>query len=499
MKKYIVNLILIISTNLMISGCDNYLDVNTPSGVQVESTLGMKDIIGPVMKNTVLANYYATTVFSNYVQNFGSYGYGASGLTSLEGTWNIIYTDILPNINVLETKAAETGSLHYGAVIKILEAINIGFAVECWGDVPYSQTSNPANYPYPTLDDGKIVYTQALTLLNEAIATLEAPDSSGQLLGNEDIIYGGGTNAFGKWLRAAYTFKARMQLKMMKNGGTTAADVLTSIAKGFTSNADDFQLNYPSDKNNPYYITNVIQRSTSNFYYALNDQLISLMNGNQYPFAGAITEDPRLSAMFVKETGVGVPSPVGTPWRGFMNGGDGESSDGQPGNVYYKNGGFFTSSTSPLLLLTYSEALFIKAEAEFLANGGSTTSAGTTAGGYSAYLAGIQANMDKLGVNGTVYLADASVAVGQSNLKLNNIMREKYIANIHSTETFSDFRRYNFSPNVFKGLAIRVQQPSDEYLGKWYTKAIYPTSETNTNANIPYDETSSVTNIWLFE
>jgi hypothetical protein len=499
MKNNIKNLVLIISVIFLVNGCDNYLDVNTPSGAQEESTLEMKDIIGPVMKNTVMANYYASTVFSNYAQNFGSYGYGASGFTSLGSTWNIIYTDILPDIKVLEAKAIKNEAHHYGAVIKILKAINISFAVECWGDVPYSQASDPTNYPYPALDDGKIVYNQALALLNEAIATLEAPDASGKFLGNEDIIYGGGANAFNKWLKAAYTYKARMQLKMIKNGGTATSDVLTSISKGFTSNADDFQLNYPSDKNNPYYITNVIQRSTSNFYYALNDQLISLMNGNQYPFVGTITEDPRLSSMFVKETGVGVPSPAGTPWRGFMNGGDGESSDGQPGNVYYKDGGFYTSSNSPLLLLTYSEALFIKAEAEFLANGGSITSAGTTASGYGAYLAGIQANMTKLGVNGAAYIADASVDVGQSNLKLNNIMREKYIANIHSTETFSDFRRYNFSANVFKGLALRVQQPNDEYQGKWYTKAIYPSTETNTNSNIPYNESSSVTNIWLFE
>lgn len=499
MKNNIKNLILIISTIFMITGCDNYLDVNTPSGAQEESAIGMKDIIGPVMKNTVLANYYATTVFGNYVQNFGSYGYGASGFTSLGSTWNIIYTDILPDINVLEAKATESGALHYGAVIKILEAINISFAVECWGDVPYSQTNDPINYPYPTLDDGKIVYNQALTLLNEAITTLESADPSGQLLGNEDIIYGGGADAFGKWLRAAYTFKARMQLKMMKNGGTTTSDVLTSLSKGFNSNLDDFQLNYPTDKNNPYYSINITQRGSSNFYYALNDQLISLMNGNQYPFVGTITEDPRLSSIFVNETGVGVPSPAGTPWRGFMNGGDGESSDGQPGNVYYKDGGFYTSSTSPLLLFTYSEALFIKAEAEFLANGGSTTSAGTTASGYSAYLAGIQASMDKLGVNGAAYIADASVDVGQSNLQLHNIMREKYISNIHNTETYNDFRRYNFSSDVFKGLALRVQQPDDEYAGKWFTKAIYPTTETNTNSNIPYDESSSVTNIWLFE
>ncbi|WP_372757095.1 SusD/RagB family nutrient-binding outer membrane lipoprotein [Mariniflexile sp.] len=499
MKKHIIQLTLIVSTFFIAVGCDGYLDVNTPSGVQDESALGAKDLMGPIMRNTVTANYYAAITFGNYVQYFGSYGFGASGFTTNASTWNVIYTDILPNIKTLKTKTAETGALHYAAVADILEAINISFAVECWGDVVYSQATEPNIYQYPSLDDGKTVYNQAFELLNNAIETLEAPDASGILLGSEDIIYGGGTGAYAKWLRAAYTYKARMQLKMMKNGGTTAADVLASISKGFTSNDDDFQLDYPSDKTNPYYATNVTQRSTSNFFYALNDQLISLMNGSQYPFNGTITEDPRLTAMFVKETSVGVASPSTDPWRGFLNGGTGLSSDGQSGNVYYKDGGFHTSSTSPLILMTYAEAMFIKAEAEFLANGGTTTSTGTTASGYSAYLAGIEANIAKLGVNGTAYLADTAVNVGQANLQLNHIMKEKYIANIHNTETFSDFRRYNFSANVFKGLALRIQQPEDEYLGKWFVRAVYPTSETDSNPNIPYDETTCVNSIWLFQ
>ena len=498
MKKYIIILTLIVSTIFMTVGCDDYMDVNTPSGVMDVNLLEMKDIMGPVMKNTVIANYYAATVFGNYVQNFGGYGNTSSGYTSASATWNVIYTDILPNIQTIQNKAADKGALHYGAVAQILEAINISFAVECWGDVVYSEASDPSNYQYPTLDSGQAVYNQAFDLLNEAIATLEGSDTSGYILGDEDLIYGGGSAAFNQWLKAACTFKARMQLKMMKNGGTTAADVLASIANGFTSNDDDFQLNYPSDKNNPYYIVNVIQRSTSNYHNALNDQLISLMNGNQYPFDD-LDEDPRLSAMFVKEIGVGVPAPSSDPWRGFINGGDGESFDGEPGNVYYKDGGFHTSDTSPLVFMTYAEAMFIKAEAEFLASGGNTTSTGTSASGYSAYLSGITANMNKLGVYANDYVYDESVDVGQSNLQLHNIMREKYIANIHNTETFSDFRRYEFSPEVFRGLALRIEQPDDEFFGQWFRRTIYPTSETNTNTNILYDETSSVTSIWLFE
>ncbi len=496
MKNNIIRSILTLTLAFITIGCNDYLDVNTIPGEKTESELGPKDLLAPVLKNSILANYYAASVTSNYTQYFGSYGYGASAESSCASAWNVIYTDILPNIGLIKEKVASSGAIHYGAIADIVTAINLSTAVELWGDVVYSQATQPEVYPYPILDDGETVYFQALDLLNSAISALQSTDNSGLIVGSEDMIYGGDLD---KWLRAAYTFKARMQLKLMKNGGTSASDVLSSINNGFTSNADNFMLSYTdAPSNNPYYTINVVQRSTSNFYYAPNDQLISLMNGSQYPFA-TITEDPRLSAMFVKETGVGIPAPSTDPWRGFLNGGLGESSDGNSGNTYYKDGGYYTSASSPLILITYSEAMFIKAEAAFLANGGTTTSVGATTDSYSAYLAGIGAHMDMLGVSSGAYLADASVAVGAGNLALNNIMREKYIADFHSIETYNDFRRYNFSPDVFKGLDVRVYQPEDEYAGQWFRRAYYPENESNSNDNISTVESSSVTNIWLFE
>jgi len=496
MKNNIIKSILTLTLAFITVGCNDYLDVNTIPGEKTEGELGPKDLLAPVLKNTVLANYYAASVTSNYTQYFGSYGYGASAESSFASAWNVIYTDILPNIGLIKEKVASSGAIHYGAIADIITAINMSTAVELWGDVVYSQATQPEVYPYPILDDGETVYFEALDLLNSAISALQATDNSGLVVGTEDMIYGGDLD---KWLRAAYTFKARMQLKLMKNGGTSASDVLSSINNGFTSNADNFKLSYAdAPSNNPYYTINVVQRSTSNFYYAPNDQLISLMNGSQYPFA-TITEDPRLTAMFVKETGVGVPAPSTDPWRGFLNGGTGESSDGNGGNTFYKDGGYYTSASSPLILITYAEAMFIKAEAAFLANGGNTTSVGSTAESYAAYLAGIGAHMDMLGVSGGAYLADASVAVGAGNLALNNIMREKYIAHFHSTETYNDFRRYNFSPDVFKGLAVRLGLPEDEYYGQWFRRGYYPENESNSNTNITSDESSSVTSIWLFE
>ncbi|MFV0566209.1 MAG: SusD/RagB family nutrient-binding outer membrane lipoprotein [Flavobacteriaceae bacterium] len=490
--KYILILTLVLAT----VGCSNYLDVNTRPGEKDESELGLKDLLAPILKNTVTANYYAASVTGNYTQYFGGYGYQSAFQSSCASTWSVMYTDVFPNIGLMKEKAIENEAIHYNAIIDIITAVNLSTAVELWGDVVYSQATQPEQYPYPTLDDGKTVYTQALGLLESAIAQLQANDSSGIIVGEEDMIYGGDLN---KWLRAAYTFKARFQLKLMKNGGTTASDVLESINNGFSSNDDNFVLSYiDAPNNNPYYTINVVQRSTANYYNAPNDQLISLMNGNQYPF-NAIAEDPRLTAIFVKETGVGVAAPDTDPWRGFLNGGTGQSSDGNSGNAFYKDGGFYTSASSPLILMAYAEAMFIKAEAAFLANGGTSTSIGANAESYNAYLEGISASMAMLGVNGSDYLADTSVAVGVANLALHNIMREKYIANFHSTETYNDFRRYNFSPDVFMGLEVRLDQEEDEYAGQWFKRIFYPEGETNSNTNIPYDESTSVENVWLYE
>jgi len=485
------NIVILVLFAVSFTACDDYLDVNTPSDAQNVADLDMKDIMGPVMLNTVYTDYYAARSYGNYTQYFGSYGSGAAGITSASSSWSNIYSKVLPNIKVIREKASDQGAIHYGAVAKIIEAINVSFAVESWDNIPYSQVGVPFEFTNPALDDGQQVYNQALILLNEAISALEGSDSSLISMGAEDLIYDGD---FDKWLRAAYTFKARMQLKMMKNGGTTASDVLATINNGFTSNSDNFELFFPEGKINPYYSDNILSRSTSNFFYAPNDQIVSMMNGTTYPFEGGVVNiDPRLPAIFENE------GAVGDPWRGFMNGGTGESSDGEPANTYYKDGGYYTRADSPLIMITYAEAMFIKAEATFLANGGTTTNVGANAAAYAAYMEGINASMSKIGVDGSSYMADASVDVGQAGLMLNHIMKEKYIANIHNTETFSDMRRYNFSSDVFKGLALRLEEDSEsEYQGKWFRRAIYPLSEADTNTNVDYTESNSIIDVWLF-
>ena len=492
MNNIITKIVVIALLAVGFTGCDDYLDVNTPASSVSRDQLDMKDIMAPVMHSTVYAQYTAATVLGNYTQYFGSYGSGAAGKAELGSTWNDVYLYALPNLKAIKEMSVEQGALHYGAISDILVAINIGLAADVWDNVPFSQAANPEEYPFPKFDAQEQVYSDIFNLLNNAISVLESSDSSNINLGSEDLIYGGNIE---KWLKAAYTIKARFQLRMMKKGLATPNDVLASIEKGLSSNGDDYQLFFPENKINPWYQANVLSRNTGNFYRAPNDQLISMMNGATYPFESGILEiDPRLPAIFENE------GAAGDPWRGFMNGGQGESSDGEAANTYYKDGGYYTSSDSPLILINYAEAMFIKAEALFLANGGTITSAGSTQEAYDAYMAGISASMGEIEVDGSNYMADAVVAVGSEGLMLNHIMKEKYIANIHNTETYDDMRRYNFSADVFKGLALRLEEDSEsEYEGQWFRRAVYPLSEANTNTNIQQDESSSVVDVWLFK
>lgn len=499
MKNFILKTILFTSVIILFTRCNDYLDVNTPSESVPEEELNMRDIFAPIELNYTFANYEAQRVLGNYVQNFGSYGADAAGPTEADATWSLLYTTVLPNIKVVKKKADALNATHFKAVAQIIEVMSITLAVDLWDKVPYSQIGKPLEYTQPVFDDGKEVYNKAILLLNESISALENPDPSDIKIQN-DLFYKGSTK---KWLKAAYTYKARLQLHMMKNGGTTAADVLASINKGFTSNADDMELNFPKDKFNGYYVYGVARRVTGNSYIAPNDQLISLLNGSTYPFeSGTIKIDPRLPLIFQRQNSDREEiDDDTTPWRGFMNGGEGQSSDGEPANTFYFDGGFYSEEQAPLVLMSYAEAMFIKAEAEFLVNGGTTTSTGTNENAYQAYLKGIEANMNKLKAKASDYLADTGVNVGKANLMLNHIMKEKYIANIHNTETYNDFRRYNFSSDVFKGLALRLEESgSGDYAGKWFRRAVYPSSERATNqTNVEANYKEPIISVWWAE
>jgi hypothetical protein len=141
------------------------------------------------------------------------------------------------------------------------------------------------------------------------------------------------------------------------------------------------------------------------------------------------------------------------------------SKDAYNAGVIGSTGSFQVRPVSDQDILTYYEMCFIKAEVYMRK--------GDAADAYTAYIAGIQANMDKMqakltewkgaGFNknaaGVVipdmepmnpddiasYMASSAVAQGPGTLSMSDIMLQKYIAMGCSIENWNDMRRFDFS------------------------------------------------------
>lgn len=499
MKKYIAKTIIITLLIIGFTGCSgSYFDVNTPSGTAQPEQLRMGDLLGPIIYRTMNGQLYsAEQAFGNYTQYFVGQGGTAAGETTASGLWSSVYLYALPNLKTIKEKADQAGAIHYAAVADILTAINLGIATDTWDNIPFSEASFGQENLFPSFDSQESIYTQIFSLLDNAIALLQTTDTSDFPLSTGDIIYGGDTD---KWLRAAYTLKARYQLHLVNKGTTSASDVLATIANGFTSNSDNFEMFFEEKNINPWYSQEVLSRETGNFHDDLASQFVSSMNGDYYPFESGVVEiDPRLPIL--GQNG------GDAEWKGFVSGGGGLAPDGTPGNAQFlgdpdKNVfGYYTALDSPIMLISYAEALFIKAEAAFLANGGTDTSVGSTTEAYTAYMDGIAASMDMYGVDESAksdYMADTAIDVGEGSLMLHHIMKEKYIHDFLNPETFVDYRRYNFSDNVFTGLTIREEQDSSgDYAGEWFTRATYPSTELNRNRSVvEANQKTPVTPVW---
>ncbi|MBP6460674.1 MAG: SusD/RagB family nutrient-binding outer membrane lipoprotein [Crocinitomicaceae bacterium] len=484
---------------------DSYFDVNTPSNAVPADKIAMKDVLSPCIQYTMNAQFNAASNIAQVDQHITTIVNDRQGidnqyLATLDGYWRIVYTQALPNIQVLEQKAIATNSSHYLGIAKVLKAINIGTTTDLYGDIPYSESLLGTAALYPKYDSQQAIYTEIIKLLDESIALFSAPNTSTLAPGSEDLIYQG---KIANWTKAAYTFKARFQLHLSKiNGATTTANaVLASLSKGFTSNADDFQLKYNSVNINPWYSTQV-GLFTGNVFYAISNHFISYMNGSVsgvFPFTSpTVTMDPRMPLLVdmrsYSSAGVTGTQPVlAAGYVGTTNG-TGTSSSAKIGTQF-----FYSKVDAPLVYLSFSEAKFMEAEAQFLLAGGTPTTVGTNAAANAAYLAGIGANMDKIGIaaaDKNAYIADASITKGAAALELKDIMRQKFIALFLNPETFTDYRRYDFSTNAFKNLKIPVNTDPVNG-GKWMRRIVYSTNERSANAaNYSANFKPMVTPVW---
>ncbi len=470
-KIIIFALILISATS-----CSDFFDVNEPSNLVNDEVASLKLILPTAEYNVATLQFseaYSVGQLQQHIASYFTQGIDQHYQSSVAGAWNKYYKKILVHLLEMEKMANEKNAKHYLGIVQILKALSLGMTTDIYGDMPYTEAAQGSAVTEPAVDSQASLYSTIQTLLDNGISNISATDNSGLENIENDMIYSGDLD---KWKRLAYTLKARYAMHLTKKSSAVAQDALTYLQQGFISNDDDFQMFFDDKMMNPWYTTVVLSANTGNLSVLFSEQIVNYMNSSIYP---TINVDPRLMD-YVDNGGA-------SDYKGAMNGGEGNDVNGDPANTKFNGNSYYFKATSPLVLVTYSEALYLKAEAEFLVNGGNTTSVGSSQAAYDAYKAGINANMNKIGIDPALrdaYLADPAIDVTPANLKLEHIMKEKYIGLLLSPEIYTDMRRYDFSTDVYRGLAYPLDRDPDMNGHGWPRRALYPSSEVDGNANI---------------
>ncbi len=467
MRNFYKNTLLLLSICLF-TGCDDYLNINEDPNNATQAP-----ITGLMARTSFESGdntQNVSSITSFYVQYLASPNEASATdvqePVAYDQTWFELY-DVMTDLSDLEILAEDLGATNYLGVAKILKAYNLCLTIDLWGDIPYSEAFF-AQTLNPKYDDDEALYSTVQELLSAGINDLQN-DSSSIELGNDDFIFAGDLD---KWIKTAHALKARYLLHLSDVPGFSTAAVLAEVASASTSNSDNASVSYFDDAVNPW-ASVAINNDNLVLGGWISEQIINTMNGSLY---GVV--DPRMSRMFgTTDAGAFV---------GTQNGaGRGDAAEEGERSTLVTDS-YYAARTAPVNLITFSELKFIEAEVQFRGNNLSAA--------YDSYLAGIAAHMDELGISTSdknAYLGESNVAVGSSNINLELILKEKYIALFLNPETWNDARRFDYDYRGFTNPA----NLNPDLGGTLVRRLIYPESETGRNGdNVP--DVTQTTKLW---
>lgn len=465
--KYISFLLL---TMVLAGSCKKgYLDVNEVNPNQTQNP-PLNGLLTEVTYQTGVNVFRAGNVTSYYMQYLASPN--ASGASDIyddadrSSLWFVVdepnvlgdegggVYNTLRDARVMLYKAGGGNAYEHVAVAKIAEAMNMSLLTDLFGDLPYSKAIDSSNFT-PQYDKAQDIYNASITLLDDAIAELGKPAPAVKLDASSDVIHGGNVNA---WRKTAYALKARLLNRQSELPTYNATAILDALSKAYTSNADDAQVTRFANRS-PW---NQVAANNANLVLDgwLSEQFVQALNGTTF---GVF--DPRIK--YVTDT-----TRFGD-YRGTPNGRGRTGTGTNREESYLSVNGFYSKVGAPLLLVTYAEMKFIESEVTF---------ASDKARSYAAYLAGIAAHMDKIGVPANeknAYLANPTVAVGVAGFTRDHIFKEKYVAMFLHPESWTDARRNEYR---YKDFTL----PQNAVLPTFIRRMGYPSSEKDRNgANVP--------------
>ncbi len=264
-----------------------------------------------------------------------------------ENEWQSIYETGLHTSHTLINDYAEDYPYYIG-IAKIFKALNLGIATDYFGDIPNREAlkglEGEENF-HPHFDPQETVIQDIQTLLDEAISDLSKPTSANKVTpGMDDIIFGGNVDS---WIRTAWIIKARYAIRLTKRNETTAIDNAISFlnsayAAGLASSDDDANAYFDGSG------------TSQNQWWDFENERGGYMRMGEF-FVDILknSNDPRLSFY------------VGTNPDGEYVGAPMGATDP---STYSYLGSYVAEVSNDVPMVTYREAKFIEAEANFRKN-----------------------------------------------------------------------------------------------------------------------------------
>jgi Starch-binding associating with outer membrane len=430
------------------SSCNDYLNINAdPSVPQKTDAI---NILPPVFAQMVNGEASDTRFVGRYIQNFSVNATAGTDVYERHGwpagsdntgqKWRSHYWSIGLNIDLITEDAKPKENWDIVGAAQAIRAWSWQSCTDYHGEMIFKQAWEPNRYTFE-FDPQEDIYAEVIRLSTEALANLDRKDGKPRLaLG--DLVYKGDVE---KWKRFVYANLARNANHLSNKSTYKPDDVIKYCDLSLTSNADNFAV--------PHINTSAVD---ANYFgtkrgnigaYRPTTTIIKLLDGTTF---GGV-RDPRLPIMFA-------PCPD-TVWRGITTlSTDPNNTAGNTkripnlfGNIvdgvndYSGTGRWIFADAAPHYLVTYAEILFMKAEAQFRKKDPAAL---------ATFKAAIGAHMDFCGVsaaNKTAYLASAAIPQAVADLKMSDIMQQKYIAlYFHGAiETFMDMRRFRYDPTVY--------------------------------------------------
>lgn len=245
---------------------------------------------------------------------------------TLDNLWKTgLYVGAMRDCDWLIKEVERTGAdIRYAAIARILQAHNLGLATSFWGDIPFSQAFTGDENLYPAYDSQESIYEQIIQLLEQAVLELDASDEADPIMA--DVIFFGDAR---QWRTTALSLLARYSLHKTKRTTNSAAMALEYLSRGsIASSLQQPNFHYLNNRNGGNPLGLYLEERAGQI--VLGELLLSLLQTRH---------DPRLEKIARRE--------------------------GEEYILYDENEPmfFWTKFNTPIPLISFSEVLFIAAEA----------------------------------------------------------------------------------------------------------------------------------------